>query len=98
MIILFVFYLHTVVAIFSFTKRWQESNAAWGLLAVGLIILIFSVGWTLTDSFLKLFVEKKGLGPLFDRDAMALTLLTVIEILFLYFQTIWRTKKTIPQS
>lgn len=93
MIILFVFYLHTVAAIYAFTKRWQESNVGWGLLAVGLIVLIFSVGWTLSDSLLKLVVEKKGLGVLFDRDAMALTLVTVIEILFLYFQTIWRMKK-----
>ena len=93
MIILFVFYLHTVAAIYAFTKRWQDTNFAWGFLSVILIVLIFSVGWTLTDSFLKLFIEKKGFGPLFDRDAMALVLVTLIEILFLYFQTIWRNKK-----
>ncbi|MBI3189413.1 MAG: hypothetical protein HYZ33_02075 [Ignavibacteriales bacterium] len=93
MIILFVFYLHTVAAIYTFTKRWQETSFTWGFLSVILIVLIFSVGWTLTDSFLKLVVEKKGFGPLFDRDAMALVLVTMIEILFLYFQTIWRNKK-----
>ncbi len=92
MIILFVFYLHTVACIYSFTKRWQEAHAGWGLLAVGLIVLIFFVGWTMSDSLLKFFVEKKGFGILFDRDAMALTLLTVAEVLFLYFQTIWRMK------
>ncbi len=93
MIILFVFYLHTIACVYSFTKRWQESNVGWGLLAVGLIVLIFFVGWTLADSLLKLVVEKKGIGILFDRDAMALTLLTIVELLFLYFQTIWRMKK-----
>ncbi len=93
MIILFIFYLHTVACIYSFTKRWQESHAGWGLLAVGLIVLVFFVGWTMADSLLKFFVEKKGIGVLFDRDAMALTLLTVGEVLFLYFQTIWRAKK-----
>ncbi len=95
MIILFVFYLHTVAAIYTFTKRWQETNFIWGFLSVILIVLIFSVGWTLTDSFLKLFIEKKGFGPLFDRDAMALVLVTLIEIMFLYFQTIWKKKKQV---
>ena len=91
--IVFIFYLHTVAAIYAFTKRWQDSNAGFGLLAVGLIVLVFFVGWTLTDSLLKLLIEKKGFGPLFDRDAMSLTLLTVLEIIFLYFQTMWRMKK-----
>ncbi|MBI5216256.1 MAG: hypothetical protein HY960_10935 [Ignavibacteriae bacterium] len=96
MIILFVFYLHTVAAIYSFTKRWQETNFIWGFLSVILIVLVFSVGWTLADSLLKLVIEKPGLGPMFDRDAMALSLVTIIEILFLYFQTIWRNRKQVP--
>jgi len=86
MITLFIFYLHTVGAVTAFTRRWQESGLGEGVLALAFIALIFSVGWSISAFLLGLFVEKKGFGIWFDRDAMSLVLLTMMEALFYYAQ------------
>lgn len=91
MVTLFVFYLHTIAAVTAFTKRWQESGWGEGLLAIAFVALIFSVGWSITAFILALLVEKKGFGIWFDRDAMSLALLTVLEAGFYYAQV--RRKK-----
>lgn len=87
MIPLFVFYLHVVAATYVFTKRWQEENRAEAFLAVGFMALIFFVGWSVSTFILKLFVDQGGLGKFFDRDAMSLVLLTILEtgLYSLYF-------------
>ena len=86
MITLLVFYVHTIAAVNAFTKRWQESSWGEGLLAVGFIILIFSVGWSIAAFILGLVIEKKGFGIWLDRDAMSLLLLTAMEAAFYYGQ------------
>jgi formate hydrogenlyase subunit 3/multisubunit Na+/H+ antiporter MnhD subunit len=86
MITLFVFYIHVVAAVAIFTKRWQEANWKEGLLSVGFLILIFSVGWSITTFIMKLFVDPKGFGIWLDRDAMSLLLLMLLESLFFTFQ------------
>ncbi len=92
MVTLFIFYIHVVAAVALFTKRWQESNWKEGLLSVGFLILIFSVGWSISTFILKLFVEPKGFGIWLDRDALSLLLLTFLESIFFSFQ-IRRKKK-----
>jgi len=86
MITLFVFYLHTIAAVTAFTKRWQDGGWGEGLLGIAFIALIFSVGWSITAFILALIVEKKGFGIWFDRDAMSLALLTLLEAGFYYAQ------------
>ncbi len=92
MITLFVFYLHTVAAVRAFTKRWQESGWGEGMLSVGFIVLIFSVGWSIAAFILGLFMEKKGFGIWLDRDAMSLLLLTIIET-GVYYLMVKKKKK-----
>lgn len=92
MIAVFIFYIHVVLAVAIFTKRWQESGTADAFLAVGFMALIFGVGWSVSTVFLKFFFEKPGLGVWFDRDAMSLVLLTMMEAVF-YWAYYKREKK-----
>ena len=96
MITLFVFYAHVVAAVAIFTKRWQEANWKEGLLSIGFLILIFSVGWSIATFIMKLVIEPKGFGIWLDRDAMSLLLLTLFESLFFIFQT--KRKQRIAKS
>lgn len=86
MITLFIFYVHVVAAVVLFTKRWQEGDWKEGLLAVGFLVLVFSVGWSITTFILKVFIDEKGFGVWFDRDAMSLVLLLVMESVFFSYQ------------
>jgi formate hydrogenlyase subunit 3/multisubunit Na+/H+ antiporter MnhD subunit len=86
MITLFIFYIHTVAAVTFFTRRWQEANWKEGLLAVGFLLLIFSVGWTMSTFLVGLCIGERGFGVLLDRDTLSLVLLTVMESVFYYSQ------------
>ena len=90
MITLLVFYVHTIAAVTFYTKRWQETNWKEGALAVGFLLLIFSVGWTMSTFIVSLLIAEKGFGPWLDRDTLSLLLLTVMESVFYYAQAIRR--------
>src|SRR6267143_3793531 len=86
MITLFILYLHTMAAVALYTKRWQGSNWKEGLLAVGFLLLIFSVGWTMSTFLVSLVVSERGFGIWLDRDTLALLVLTMLEAVFYYAQ------------
>ena len=94
MITLFIFYIHTIAAVAIFTKRWQESGWGDGIIGVGFLALIFSVGWSISTFLLKLVIDEKGFGIWLDRDTLSLLLLTVMESVFFYTQ-MKRKKKSI---
>jgi hypothetical protein len=85
MVPLVVFTLHIIAGAAAFTRRWQEDGTKEGVLAVVFFALIFFVGWSITGFLLKLVMPLEGLGPLLDRDAASLLLLTVGEAVFYYF-------------
>ena len=84
MVPVFIFYGHVVAAAYVFTKRWQEEGTAEAFLAVGFMALVFFVGWSVATFLLKLVVDQSGWGVFFDRDAMSLTLLMLIEAALYY--------------
>lgn len=86
-----IFYLHVIAAATVFTKRWQDGGLWEGLLGVGFVALIFGVGWSITTIIVGWFMTPEGFGPLLNRDAAALLLLTLLEALFFAIQT--RRKK-----
>lgn len=98
MITLFIFYSHVIAAVILFTRRWQESNMKEGLLAVTFLLLIFSVGWSITTFIVKLFMDEKGFGIWFDRDTAALALLAVVEGVFFYFQMKRKKRKSLAAA
>ena len=85
MISAIIFFAHFIFTLIIFTKKWQDegSSAAW--MNVGLIVILFAVGWTVTGMIAKILIEQEGLGIHFDRDTFSLTLLTIMEVFFYRF-------------
>jgi len=83
MISAIIFFAHFIFTLIIFTTKWQDegSSAAW--MNVGLIVILFAVGWTMTGMIAKILMEQEGLGIHFDRDTFSLILLTIMEV-FLY--------------
>jgi hypothetical protein len=84
MVTLFVFYIHTVAAVYAFTNQYQEEGIGAGTLAVAFMGIVFSVGWSISTFILKFLVSEKGFGLYFNRDALSLAILTAGEALFYY--------------
>ena len=98
MITLFIFYAHVIAAVTLYTKRWQEANWKEGLLAVGFLLLVFSVGWSISTFIMKLLVGEKGFAVWLDRDTLSLLLLAVMECTFFSIQIRRRRGKRIPPA
>ncbi|MFA6597181.1 MAG: hypothetical protein WCS69_05600 [Ignavibacteriaceae bacterium] len=82
MITAFIFFAHYIFTIIIFTKKWQDENLPGALLNIGLIGVLFAVGWTTTTMIAQIFMKPEGLGIFYDRDTFALTLLAVAEYFF----------------
>jgi len=82
MITAFIFFAHYLFTIIIFTKKWQEDTLSDAVLNVGLIGVLFAVGWTITTMIAKVVMEPEGLGIFYDRDTFALSLLTIAEYFF----------------
>lgn len=84
MVTLFVFYIHTVAAVYAFTEQYQEEGMGAGVLAVAFMGIVFSVGWSISTFILKFLIDEKGFGMSFNRDALSLAVLTIGEAVFYY--------------
>lgn len=82
MITAIIFTAHLVFALLIFTKKWQDENISSALLNIGLIGILFSVGWSITGMLSKFIMSDKGFGIYLDRDAFSLLILTIAEYLF----------------
>ncbi|MEE9449843.1 MAG: hypothetical protein V3V72_07290 [Ignavibacteriaceae bacterium] len=82
MISAFVFFLHFLFALLIFTKKWQQEGLSFAFLNLGLIAILFTVGWSITGMISKLFMEPEGLGIYLTRDDFSLVLLTAAEYFF----------------
>lgn len=85
MVIAFIFLLHIIFIVYIIYKRVKSNSTSSALIDVIFIIIIFSVGWSLSTMFCKLFWEPIGFGKYFDRDTISLTLLTIVEYFFFKF-------------
>lgn len=99
MITAFIFFAHYIFTLIIFTKKWQDENLSGGIQNIGLIGVLFAVGWTITTMVAKIFMEPEGLGIFYDRDTFALTLLTIAEYFFyrLYYKNIFTEAGTEKQ-
>ena len=82
MISAFVFFLHFLFALLIFTKKWQQESMSFAFLNMGLIAILFTVGWSITGMITNFFMEPEGLGIYLTRDDISLALLTVAEYFF----------------
>jgi len=85
MIALIIFYFHIIGFAFGFTKEYQEDGIAAGFLNLGFMMLIFSVGWSISSLFLRYIIAPTGFGLWLNRDAFSLILLSIGETIFYYF-------------
>ena len=88
MITAFIFFAHLIFTLIIFTRKWQEENLTTGLLNIGLIGILFAVGWSISGIIAKLVMDQEGLGIYYDRDTFSLTILSVAEYFFykLYYK------------
>lgn len=77
-----IFSGHLIFALIVFTKKWQNESLSSAFLNLGLIGILFSVGWSITGMLSNLIMKQKGFGFYFDRDAFSLTVLCIIEYFF----------------
>jgi formate hydrogenlyase subunit 3/multisubunit Na+/H+ antiporter MnhD subunit len=85
MITAIIFFAHFIFTLIIFTKKWQEEGISSAWMNVGLIVILFAVGWTVTGMIAKILMEQEGIGIHFDRDTFSLTLLTIMEVFFYRF-------------
>ena len=83
MIELLVFHLHIVGALYAFTRNWIQRSLKDGMLALGIIGLIFTIGWTLTSPIASVLMPKP-LSIYFTKDTLSLILLLIPEVIFFY--------------
>ncbi len=86
-----IFTAHFLFALIIYTKKWQEDSLSAGLLNVGLIAILFSVGWTITSMISQFLMNPKGLGIFFTGDDFSLTLLSLGEFFFykMYYKDVF---------
>ena len=94
MISVLVFFLHIVFAIYILIKTSKQDSIKTGLLNIVFIIIIFSVGWTISTMLVKLFVPSEGFGKDLDADGIALAILAIAEYFFYrrYYKDLWTTE------
>lgn len=93
MIIVLIFLIHIIFIGIVLYKKTKKESLGSSLIDLALIIVLFSVGWSLSVMLVKLFVDPIGFGKYFDRDSIALTLLTIIEYFFYrsYYKDLFST-------
>jgi len=82
MVIALIFLIHIIFTIYVIHRKWKFDSVSSALIDLVLIIIIFSVGWSVTTMIVKLFWEPEGFGKFFNRDTIALFLLIVGEYFF----------------
>ena len=85
MITALIFAIHLIFLLIVFTIKWQSDGISSALMSSSLVIILFTVGWSLISALLKIIIDKEGFGLYFDRDTMSLTLLTFLEFFFYKF-------------
>jgi MFS family permease len=88
--------MHIVGAIYAYTKSWLKGTVKDGLLALGIIGLIFTIGWALSSPIAGLIMPLKWESIYFTRDTLSLVLLFIPEVVFFYLFFI-REKKQLNQ-
>lgn len=96
MITAFIFFAHLAFMTVIFTKKWQDESLSSAFINMALIILLFSVGWSVTGMLAKAVMEKEGLGIFFDRDTFSLTMLTIAE--FFFYRIYYREKEEVQAT
>ena len=85
MIAALIFSAHLVFMLVIFTKKWQDESLSSAFTNLALMVILFAVGWSISTSVVKIFIDSKGFGIQFDSDTISLTLLSITEFFFYRF-------------
>ncbi len=85
MISALIFAGHLIFTAYIFTKKWQDESLSLAFINLALVVILFTVGWSISTSVVKIFFDQKGFGIQFDADTISLTLLTIVEYFFYKF-------------
>lgn len=77
MIPVVIFYLHTIFAVYAFCKSFQSEGLLQAFLNTGFIIILFSVGWTISDLFVGFIISSNGYLIDMPVNKIALSLLKI---------------------
>lgn len=55
-----IFFGHTIFAVYAFARSYQTDGILQALLNVTFIIILFAVGWTISDLFVGLVIPVEG--------------------------------------
>lgn len=85
MISALIFAGHIFFILYIFAKKWQEENIVNALLNISLIIILFTIGWSIWSMILKIFIEPEGFSLELNRDSLSLIFLSITEYFFYKF-------------
>ncbi|GBD89797.1 hypothetical protein BMS3Abin04_00509 [bacterium BMS3Abin04] len=85
MIAAFIFLAHIVFLTTIFIKKWKRESLTSGFLNAILIIILFTIGWSLSAMVVKLIFPLQGLSKEFNLDTLALISVSLGEIVFYKF-------------
>ncbi len=91
-----IFAGHLIFILYIFTKKWQDDSLSSAFTNLALIIILFSVGWSISTSLVKLVFEPKGFGLYYNSDDISLTILSIAE--FLFYRIYYGKSKTITEA
>lgn len=77
MIPVIIFYLHTIFAVYAFSKSFQVEGILQAFLNTGFIIILFSVGWTISDLFVGFVISSNGYLIDMPTDKVYLSILKI---------------------
>lgn len=77
MIPVIIFYLHTIFAVYAFCKSFQAEGLLQAFLNTGFIIILFAVGWTISDLFVGFIISPNGYLIDMPVNKIALSLLKI---------------------
>lgn len=75
MIAVIIFYLHLIFACYVFAKTFQSDGVVLAFLNVAFIVVMFTVGWTISDLAVGLFVSEEGYRILMPQGKALLTMI-----------------------
>jgi len=95
MIEVIIFYIHIVFFVYIFARNFAEENLQSAFLSTIFVVIIFSVGWTLSAFVIGIIIPPQGLTKILTRAAYSLALLSILELIFYKF---YYSKKTASKA
>lgn len=77
--------LHLIFIVYIFVMKYQEESLGSAFLNVALIIILFTVGWSISSSIVKIFFNSEGISLELNSDTISLILLSIGEFFFYRF-------------